>query len=297
VSSNKIVLISNPRTGRYKSSRVPIEEVCARFRALGLEVDLKQTTASGVATEIAAEAAYSGADTVVAAGGDGTINEVLQGLVGTTTRLGLIPRGTANVLARDLGIPLNARAAVEVISKARTRRIHVGCAINDRDGSKRYFVLMAGIGLDASVVRRVRPKLKKRLGKAAFWLSGLTHLADWQPTLFQLEAEGQTLSATFAAIGKAKGYGGDLAITPRARLEHPEFEVFVITSQSRLRYLRLLPHVMSGGVPANTPDVCYLTTERVKATGNALVQIDGELIGELPFSFKIAKETVEVIVP
>jgi YegS/Rv2252/BmrU family lipid kinase len=293
----QLVVISNPRTGRYSSNRVSINEICVRLQALGWLVDLQETTTPGDATNIAARAARDRIDAVIAAGGDGTINEVLQGLVGTETRLGLIPRGTANVLARDLGIPLDEPGAIEVIHKNRTRRIHVGSAINERDGTRRYFVLMAGIGLDASVVRRVHPRLKKRLGKVAFWLSGLSHLADWQPTVFQLEAEGQTLSATFAAIGKARGYGGDLAITPRARLDHPEFEVCVITSRSRMRYLRLLRHVMSGGVPPDTPDVSYFTTERVKATGNALVQIDGELIGELPYSFEIAKETLEVFVP
>lgn len=268
------------------------------MKSLGLDVELKLTTRPHEATEIAARAARNGSsDVVIAAGGDGTINEVIQGLAGTKARLAIIPRGTANVLARELGLPLDDEQAALVAARGKSRRIHLGLAIDETTGVSRYFALMAGIGLDASIVRRVQPSLKKRIGKGAFWVSGLSHLATWNPHPFTLEIEGREYTATFAAIGKGSRYGGDLAITPGARLDQPEFEVCIIDTASRFRYLRLLSYAMREGMPRDNPSVRFVKTTRVVARGNAQAQIDGELIGELPMRFEIAPESIDVIVP
>ena len=238
MSIRRATLISNPKTGRYGSRRLrPIQDVASQLRSLGLEVDLKLTAGPGEATEIAARAARNGSSDVIVAGGDGTINEAIQGMAGSKARLAIIPRGTANVLARELKLPLNDEHATAVVARGNSRRIHLGLAIDQATGARRYFVLMAGIGLDASVVRRVQPRLKKRIGKGAFWLSGLSHLADWKPSPFTLEIEGRSYTGTFAAIGKASRYGGDLSITPGARLEEPEFEICIIETESRFSYL------------------------------------------------------------
>ncbi len=298
MSPTKTILIFNPKTGRYGSRRLPaIESVRDHFRSLGVEVNLQQTSGPGDATAIARTAAASGANQIIVSGGDGTINEALQGIVGTRSRMAIMPRGTGNVLARDLGIPIDNFEAAAVIARGKSRRIFPGCAIDETSGTKRHFLLMAGIGLDAAVVRRVRPQLKKRFGKAAFWFSGLTHLAHWRPAIFEVEIDGKLLSGTFAAIGKAASYGGDLSLTPRARIEQPDFEVCVVSSRSRLRYLKLLPHMMRSGVPENRSEVTFMRTTRVVATGEAPVQVDGELIGKLPMRFEIAPEPIEIIVP
>ncbi len=297
----KAILISNPKTGRYASRRLPaIEEICARLKSHGIAVEVIATTGPGDATQIAAAAARNGASEVIVSGGDGTINEALQGLqgsVGSETRLAILPHGTANVLARELRLPLNSMRAAEVIMRGKTRQIHVGCATDETSGAKRYFLLMAGIGLDASVVRRVDPRLKKRFGKAAFWVSGLSHLADWQPVPFEMEVDGKTYVATFATIGKAASYGGNLSVTPRARIDLPYFEICIIESHSRLRYLHLLSYALGSGVPSDKTGVRFIRATRARATGQAPVQVDGELIGELPMTFEIASESIEVIVP
>src|SRR5689334_6598572 len=225
MSPRKAILISNPKTGRYASRRRPVQELAAQLESLGIKIDLKLTQRPGDATEIAARAASNGTSDVIVAGGDGTINEAIQGLGGTTARLGIIPRGTANVLARELGLPLDEEQAVAVIAQGKSRKIYLGLMTDETTNQSRYFVLMAGIGLDASVVGRVQPSLKKRIGKGAFWISGLSHLATWNPQPFTLEINGDQYKATFAAIGKAARYGGDLAITPGARLDQPDFEV------------------------------------------------------------------------
>lgn len=298
MNTRKAILISNPKTGRYASRRLPaIEDIHAQLSSEGLEVELLATNGPGDATRIAAEAGRRGCSDVIVAGGDGTINEALQGLVGTSVRLGILPRGTANVLATELGLPLDCHRAASVIARGTTRRVHVGRALDERSGAKRYFLLMAGIGLDASVVRRVHPGLKKRFGKGAFWFSGLSHLADWKPKPFEIEVNGQHFTPTFATIGKAASYGGDLTVTPRAQLDQPDFEICVIDSTSRLRYLYLLSHAMRSGVPPGRPSVHFLRATRARATGEGAVQVDGELIGNLPMTFEIAPESIEVIVP
>lgn len=295
--SRKALLISNPKTGRYISRRKTIQELASDLNAQGVEVELKFTAGPGDAAELAAKAANNGSTDVIVAGGDGTINEAIQGMVGTKSRLAILPRGTANVLARELGLPMNIDAAINIAAQGKSRRIHFGVAIDETTNTRRHFVLMAGIGLDASVVGGVQPGLKKRIGKGAFWLSGLSHLASWRPRPFTLEIEGKTYNATFAAIGKAARYGGDLMITPRARLDEPSFEICIIESVSRVQYLHLLSYAMREGMPDDKPGVRFVKASQVRAFGDAPVQVDGELIGHLPMRFEISPHSLEVIVP
>ena len=294
----KVALISNPNAGRGGERRArEVARFCESLRKRGIEVEALDTSGPNDAARLAARVAHEGgARDVIVSGGDGTINEALQGLVGTEARMAVWPRGTANVLARELKLPFDAERAAEVIARGRSKPVHVGCATTESTGEQRYFFLMAGIGLDASIVQRVRPRLKRRVGEAAFWYSGLGHLAHWQPVPFYIEVEGQTFQATFAAIGKASHYGGNLAITPRARMEEPEFEVCIIDSNSRLRFLYLLSHAARArGVAEDMRGVQFIRATRARVTGDAPVQIDGELTGQLPMTFEIAPTPIEII--
>lgn len=296
MSERRAVLIANPNAGRGGRRRArAIEDFCGHLKSLGVKVKVLQTSGPNDAARLAAMAVGNGTKDVIVSGGDGTLNEALQGLVGTDARLGIWASGTANVLARELRLPFDARAAAAVIANAQTKRIYVGCAIEEATAERRYFFLMAGIGLDASVVRGVRAPLKRRIGKGAFWLSGLAHLVTWRPMPFEVEVDGQTFPATFAAIGKSSRYGGDLAITPRARLEHSEFEICLVNSRHRLRYLHLLAYAMRGGTGLDRPGVKYLKATRARATGQSLIQVDGELVGSLPMTFEIAPSPINVI--
>lgn len=295
----KISLISNPHAGSGGRRRAAqIERFCELLRAREIEVEVLSTSAPHDATRLAAEAADAGVAEVVVSGGDGTINEALQGLINKRVRLGIWPAGTANVLARELQLPFDAEGAADVIARGATRCIYAGCATNDESGARRYFFLMAGIGLDASVVEGVRPRLKRRVGEGAYWASGLEHLMRWQPLPFEIEIEGQTYPATFAAVGKAAHYGGDISVTPRARLDEPEFEICIVNSHSRVRFLYLLAHALRrNGVRREMASVRYVRATRARATGEARVQVDGELIGRLPLTFEIVPTPVEVIAP
>lgn len=275
---------------------LPIADLSNYLESQGLEVKVVLTKGPGDATAIASRAAHNGTSEVIVAGGDGTINEAIQGMVGTHARLAIIPRGTGNVLARELELPLDPQEAAAVVAKGHSKKIHFGVAINEQDDSRRYFLLMAGIGLDASVVTNVQPSLKKRFGKVAFWLSGLSHLANWHPRSFTLEVEGKNYEATFASIGNAASYGGELAITPGARIDKPEFEICIIETTSRLSYLKLLSHAMRRGITEAEEGVRFLKATKVRAFGDAPVQVDGEVIGNLPMRFEIAPYSLEVVV-
>jgi diacylglycerol kinase (ATP) len=290
------VLISNPHAGRGGAGRAQEVE---RFRELlkkhDVMLEVLDTRGPGDAEHLARKVVQQGAREVIVSGGDGTINEALQGLIGTEARLGIWPSGTANVLARELGLPFNLEQLAEIIARASSQRIFLGCALKELTGERRYFCLMAGIGLDASIVRGVRAGMKRRIGKGAFWYSGLGHLAHWQPHPFTVEVEGQSFPATFAAIGKAAHYGGDLSITPHARLDRPEFEICIINSQSRLRYLHLLSHAMRGGLKESRNGARFIRATSARAVGPTSVQVDGELLGDLPVSFEIAQHSIEII--
>jgi len=291
-------LILNPNAGRGRAVAArEVEAFGARVRGAGVALEVEDTKGPQDAARLAREAVRGGASDVVVRGGDGTVHEAIQGLIGAGARLTVWPAGTANVLARQLSMPAGAGEVARIFVEGKTRRITLGCATAERTGERRYFFMMAGVGLDASVVRHVRPRLKRRVGEAAYWYSGLGHLAHWRPRAFTVEVEGERLEATYAAVGKAPRYGGGLAITPRARLDSEEFEVCVINSRSRLRYLYLLTRAVRGGVPAGTTGVCYRTAARIRVEGEAEVQADGELIGRLPMTFEVVPEGVEVVVP
>jgi diacylglycerol kinase (ATP) len=299
MNERRAVLIVNPNAGRSRADAArSIELFRERCGALGVGVEVAPTEGPGDAARLAAGAARSGLGEVIARGGDGTVHEVLQGLAGTGARLLVWPAGTANVLARQLNLPRGAAEAAEVLARGRARPITLGVATSGKTGERRYFFMVAGVGLDASVVRQVRPRLKRRVGEAAFWYAGLGHLAHWRPREFEVAIGDEVFAATYAAIGKAPWYGGGLAITPRARLDAEEFEVCLISTRSRVRYLRLLGRALRGGVAAEGADgICFRTARAVRASGEALVQADGELIGELPMTFEMAPERIEVFVP
>jgi YegS/Rv2252/BmrU family lipid kinase len=252
------------------------------------------TDCPGAASRLAARAVESGYDLIVASGGDGTLNEVLQGMVGSKVPLAVWPRGTANVLAKDLGMPIDTAAVADVVVTGRERRITVGRA-NDR-----YFFLMAGVGLDASIIRDVDPELKARIGEKAFWLSGLKHLFAWQPQPFQLQIDGRFYEGAFAAIGNSSGYGGGFHFTPRASVLEPSLDVAIFPARRfAFEYTKDVVACLLGDAPAR--DVARLKTQSVVATPLGeeppWVQVDGELLATLPMEFTAIPDALTVLTP
>lgn len=285
-------LIYNPCAGRGRHNDQSIYCLRSLLHQRGIALEIHATSQPGDATRLTEQIREQGSDFVIVKGGDGTLNEVLQGIVGSSLVLAIWPAGTANVLARLLRIPRQPEALVRMIVAGRVRRISVG-----RAGS-RYFFLMAGIGLDASIVQQVNPALKRYGGILAFWIAGMKHLLTWRAPVFTVELEDEVIPATFAAVALSPSYGGGLLIAPDAQLDDEWFRVCCVTTRSKWRYLVYLP-LAFGGWHVNRRSVVYRKSRRVRASASSpvAVQVDGEVVGCLPMSFELIPSAVRVIVP
>jgi diacylglycerol kinase (ATP) len=197
-------LVYNPGSGRQRDRFHSITRMVDALRQQGIAVTPRTTAGPADATRLAAEALALGVDLVIVHGGDGTVNEAIQAVVGTPTPLAVWPSGTSNVLARELGLPGSLDLIARVIATGAIRRVSVGRA------GERYFLLMAGVGLDADMLRSVHPGLKRLTGEGAYWMAGLRQLTDWNPVPFLVETEGDRHRATFAVVANAASYGGGL---------------------------------------------------------------------------------------
>ena len=285
------VIIGNPNSGSAGDEGY-LEGFADALRAGGLTVEVLNTERPDHATELAAAA---GDRIVIAAGGDGTVNEVLNGLSRSAT-LGILPLGTANVLARELGLPLEPEGACERILAGSAVRMDVGVAA-DEAGAERRFACMAGIGFDADVVREVGPRLKRYLRSLAFPLVALkVYLRGGRPELHVRDGE-TTHVVEYAIVANGQYYGGDFETAEEASLTSGELQVVLVDKVGHLARPDVLAHILakkpldrtmrsfaSRGVRAESPD-----RRRVP------VQIDGEVWGHLPMSFRIEPGALEVI--
>jgi YegS/Rv2252/BmrU family lipid kinase len=266
----------------------------------GIQCDAQATSGPGDATALARRAVDCGCDLVVCYGGDGTINEVIQAVALGKSSLAIWAGGTSNVIARDLKLPFTARELADVIVRGNTVRVSLGLATSEgASGQKgRYFLMMAGIGLDASVARGINRNLKRRTGEFAYWVSGIKHLLSWKPEQFRIEADSRSFDSTFTVIGKGRGYGGEMVMTPGAKLTEPEFELFILPPlPNNFAYLRVLMACMRGK-PERT-QATIVKARKVRANSNCapLVELDGEVIGPLPMTFEVVPNALSLVVP
>lgn len=292
MSKLEAALIYNPRSGRGRPKEELLDHALSCLRRAGMEVEVFATKAPGDATEIAARASRDGFDRVLSWGGDGTLNEVAAGLVGTETVLGVVPGGTVNVFAREVGIPRNVEGSIEVLTGGEPRRIPVGMA------GKRPFLLMTGIGLDAEVVYRLQAGFKNAFGALAFWLDGFRLLATYPMTPLTIRAPGHEIVATGLIAGKLRRFGPRYFITPEARLEEPKLHVVVFKGRNRRDYLRYLLGVLSHR-HLGFRDVEHFKTDslEVSTEGKVRVQVDGEPAGYAPVRIGVRDRALTVMLP
>lgn len=298
VARQPLALIYNPLAGssfrlRHRTS---VDEAVAVLRQYGGDPHLLPTREphDGFAR---GEEAGRQFPLVAVLGGDGTINEVVNGLVaaGSAAPLLVLPGGSVNVLARDLRIPLDARAAAALLREGMERRVFLGRA------GPRYFVLMAGAGLDASIVRRLSHRaLKRRLGAFAFILEGLRHSILYRFPRLAVCSEAGDVSGYFAVVGNSPGYGGWFSITPGADPGQPGFQVAVCRSRFALKYFYFTARALTGTLQRSR-DFIYFEVPRLRIVSEAPVpvhvQVDGEPAGVLPMDFVSDGTHVQFIVP
>jgi YegS/Rv2252/BmrU family lipid kinase len=289
--SKRCYVIVNPTSGSY--SRQKIEAIISAFRGHGLRPELMLTGSAADAPLFARRACEEETGPlIVVGGGDGTINGVVNGLVPGRATLGVLPFGTANVLARELKIR-SLEESVEKIIRGKTRPLSVGML--EAHGETRYFFLMAGIGLDGAVVEGVRLAEKRLLGKGAYLLSTLRVLAGWDRQLFALRADGRDVVCHSAVVCNAAKYGGDFVLAPEADLFVPGFQVVCVSNGKRSAYLKLVMDMVAGRKP-HGKNVAAFAANRLEIADNRAVQLDGDYCCHAPVTITAVENFLGLIV-
>jgi diacylglycerol kinase (ATP) len=291
-------LIHNPAAGKLQRNPDLIPRALEALRKNWGAVEPLPTKGPGDAQALARQCAGEGAETVYVAGGDGTVNEVVNGLAGSAVKLGVLPGGTANCLAVELGIGTDMVRAAASAGSWKPRRIALGLC-RSAAGMERYFVAMAGAGVDAQIVRDVDPGVKKKLGKAAYWLAGFGSMWRTLPELRVKSAAGEA-KVSFALASRVRNYGGDLEIAKTVRLGDAHFETVLFEGRYALFYMKYLAGVLvnqhrgMSGVHVHLLDQMEMSA----ANGHPVyVQLDGEEFGELPVKLEVAREALTLLAP
>ena len=267
--------------------------------ARGVTVDSIATSGPGHAGEIARRAVDRGADLILVAGGDGTINEAVNGMVNSDVPLGILPAGTANVLANELGIGTTMERAAAVLPHSTTERVALGLISNESEDVRRYFLLMAGAGLDADIVYHLNPRMKEAIGKGAYWIGGFSKVGRRIPE-FTVLADGREYRASFALLSRVRNYGGDLEIAPTISLLDDEFELVLFRGESSFGFLKYMLAVVAHR-HRNMRGITILRARQVAfpaAEGTQIhVQVDGEYAGVTPARVEIVPNALTLLVP
>lgn len=257
------------------------------------------TTGPATAGAIAREHIAGGADLILAAGGDGTVNEVLEGMVHSRVPLGVLPAGTANVLACEMKLEFSLERAAAQLGQCHPHRISVGHVTCDAGQVCRHFLLMAGVGLDAHIVRQVSVALKARTGKLAYWIAG-GNLLGRRLAEFHVEIDGRTSVCSFALFSKVRNYGGDFEIAREVSLFDNEFEAVLFSGPSSIRYVKYLAGMVLRRLQ-HMSGVDVLHTCRVSLNcaedQSVYVQVDGEFAGALPAELRIVPDALTLLIP
>jgi diacylglycerol kinase (ATP) len=295
----RICVVFNPAARGDKARRFR-----QQLAELGTRCLLRPTTCAGDGRRLAAEAVQDGAGTVVAAGGDGTINEVINGIADVPggleqTRLGVLPLGTANVIARELRLPLSWRRAWHVIEQGTHRVVDLVQVTFVARGQtqRRYFAQVAGAGLDARATEVVDWHWKKRVSYFAYITAGLRALFEPQVPI-TVQTDERTVAGELVLMGNGRLYGGPFALFPSASLEDGRLNVRVFPQANLRLALACLVGIATGRIGRVGRSVDLTTTRlRLSAASRVPLQIDGEYIGELPAEFEFDPRRLRVIAP
>jgi YegS/Rv2252/BmrU family lipid kinase len=309
----RVALIYNPASGQRPEKRAArIAEVVAVFHNAGIDVKVIPTDSPDSAGTLALEAIGDGCDTIFACGGDGTAHEALQTLVGGSVALGVIPMGTANALATDLGLPNSPVKAAQVLLTAASVRVPVGrVSYRDREGNSRtrYFIVAAGIGADGKFFSRLDSNLKQRLGYLHYFIEAMRLWAVHTFPMFTVSfveagasapREEQVSQMLAVRIGNFGGLVQNLV--PGAALNNNNLRMILFKTRSRLRYMRFMVavwfrrHTYSGSIEL-VKCASVECSEIEGATERLYVEADGELLGTLPVRIEVVPQSLTLLVP
>lgn len=288
------MLVFNPNAGQAEPLERELSAAASVWREAGWDVTLQPTREAGDGRRLGRLASEQGYDLVVAAGGDGTINEVINGLAGSTTALAPLPLGTMNVWARELRLPLQPRAAAEALLAWQVRPIDLGRA------GERYFLLMAGIGFDAAITAGVKAGEKRRLGALAYVFRGFQQVLHIRGARTRLVVDGRAIRGRVlqVVIGNTQLYGGLVKITHRAIIDDGLLDVCVIKGDNGLSALRRAITII-GRRQSQDPEIEYYRARSVQIVSRPSlpVQVDGDAIGATPMSFVVAPGALYALLP
>jgi len=286
----RLLIIRNPTAGQRRAH--DYTQALDLLESAGCTVTVTETTARGDATQIAREADATALDAVVAAGGDGTINEVVNGLAGRTLPLGVIPLGTSNVLAHEIGVGSDIGRAVDTILSGRRQPVAAALA------GGQYCCLMVSAGYDARAITRVRPAVKRLIGEAAYYVAGLEEVIAGPRRMLSVEIDGEAFEAASAIVMNGRLYGGKFTCAPDADMREASFQVVLLTRTGRWNLVRygmaLVTNRLNRLADVRTVPA---TSVRILAPAGEPCQSDGDLIGRAPLDIRVEANVVEILFP
>jgi diacylglycerol kinase (ATP) len=307
----RLTIIFNPGAGRGRARRA-LAEALEVLRRPGVALEVQESRNSEELVEFARRAREEKPDIVVAAGGDGTVHFILQGLVGSEIPLGFLPVGSGNDFARGVGVPREPRKAAEVILLGKVREIDLarvtaagnaiparGARFDDRNQSAVY-ACIAGAGFDSVVTRFANEHVRRIAGPVGYAWSILRCLYSFRPQPLELRSDRRDFSGevVLAAVGNNVSYGGGIRMTPRAQMDDGLLDVCIVPAMGRLELLRWLPGVYRGRHLAH-PRILYFQARDVELSSTARMELfgDGEFIRELPARISVIPRGLRVLAP
>jgi YegS/Rv2252/BmrU family lipid kinase len=311
-SLRRVAFIYNPASGQVSARRsAAVREAIAVFRDNGLHVESFETVGPGSAATYARDCASAGFDVVIACGGDGTVHEVLQSLVGTSVALGVLPLGTANALAANLGLTASPTQVARTLLQATPVRLPIG-RIQYQDQANqtaaRYFVVAAGIGADALLMARLDSRLKRRIGYVLYLIEAVRLWATHPFPLFYAElvqngtGTRQRIEVSQVLAVRVRSFGGVLRrLAPGATIHNQNLQLIAFRTQSRLQYLRFLIAVVMGRPTYDDViqlhDSEHVECHATKGKDALYVEADGEVLGHLPVRISVVPDALTLLVP
>ena len=290
------VIIANPTSGSgvFAHHTHRLHETLSFLRSHGWRVELCFTQKPGDAQRLARNAVEQKADLVIAVGGDGTINEIIQALVGSETALGVLPTGTVNVWAREMGIPFDVAGARNVLLHGQTRRVDLGCV------NGRYFLMTVGIGLDGTITQAVEKKPLKRLGIFGYFLAATWFGPGYQSFPIILNRDGNTVNvrALQIFIGNTQLYAGAFKFTWQAKCDDGLLDLCIVRKRGPLgRFVVLWDFILRREKRSLWVRYENFTSIEIDSPQPIAIQVDGEAAGYTPAVFSIIPGGLKVIVP